>query len=137
MIHLDKLGDELSSSLPPYWASQGQMRSACLNISTCKSIFKLEALNEDVQAQAMAARVATPTGQQVIVPSRDEKDSKEGIRIYVMYATRSRSSFANISETLAKEAELLSLDYKVSVEQQESLTRYFNVSELDNISELL
>ena len=118
-------------ALPP-----GQYILGCWNstqnpaeINRPKLLFQCYKLIKALQAKLK--------GQQVIVPSRDEKDSRKGIEICVMYAAGSGSSFANIAETLTKEAELLSLDYKVFVEQQESLTRYFNASELDNISELL
>ena len=75
------------------------------------------------------------TGSQIIVPSRDAKETRKGIEICVMYRGGTGSSFVNVADTLNQEAEKLALDYKKFVEQEESLTRYFNEKEMENLAE--
>ena len=76
------------------------------------------------------------TGDQIVVPSRDSKDSRKGVEICVMYRGGSGSSFVNIKDTLNAEASRLSLEYKNFVEQEESLTRFFNDEEMANLDDL-
>ncbi|KAI1284219.1 hypothetical protein F5Y07DRAFT_407707 [Xylaria sp. FL0933] len=83
--------------------------------------------------QAVKARL---TGEQIVVPSRDAKDTRKGIEICVMYRAGTGDSFANVTNVLNQESAKLHLDYKNFVEQEESLTRYFTTTELANLNAL-
>lgn len=76
------------------------------------------------------------TSNQIVVPSRDAKESNKGIEICVMYLAGTGSSFANVKDVLNEEAAKLSLDYMNYVEEDESLTRYFNDVEMGNLEDL-
>ncbi|KAI1124446.1 hypothetical protein F5Y10DRAFT_269126 [Nemania abortiva] len=83
--------------------------------------------------EALRARL---TEEQIVVPSRDSKESRKGIEVCVMYRAGSGSSFVNIKDALNEESEKLNLEYKNFVEQEESLTRYFTDTELANLNDL-
>ena len=76
------------------------------------------------------------SGDQIVVPSRDSEDSIKGIEICIMFNSDSRSSFFGVKDTLNEEASKLSLDYTQFIEQDESLTRFFNDEEMANLEEL-
>jgi hypothetical protein len=113
----------------------GQYILACWNSTDNPEIIKRSKLLYQCHKLIKVLR-AKLNGKQIIIPSRDVKETRKGVEICVMYQAGTGDSFANITQTLNESASSLSLDYKSFVEQEEHLTRYFSDHEMQNLDDL-
>lgn len=75
------------------------------------------------------------TNGEIAIPSRDQKDSRKGIEICIIYRPE-KQLFGDIASYLSRTSIEKSLDYQNFVKQHAGITRYFNDQEIGNVSVL-
>ncbi|KAK7711096.1 hypothetical protein SLS57_008186 [Botryosphaeria dothidea] len=83
--------------------------------------------------QLIKALQARFTNGEIAIPSRDQKETRQGVEICILYRPE-LPIFDDIASFLTRTASEKSLDYQEFVKQDMGVTRYFNDEEIRNVS---